>query len=81
LTASVLAQDSDELDALTRQLMALNEAGKYAEAVVVAEQAMALAEARFGPDQPQLARAQQPRLALSYVGPLRRGRAPLQARP
>ena len=54
--------------------------GRYAEAEQLYKRSLALTEKALGPDHPGMARrAQQPRPALSSAGPIRGGRAALQA--
>ena len=55
----------DDLDALNRQIVGLFQAGKYAQATPMAEQALALTERRLGPDHPRLG-ARLSDLALLY---------------
>jgi esterase/lipase superfamily enzyme/Tfp pilus assembly protein PilF len=52
---SALPARSDELGALSDQVQQLYQAGKYSEAVPVAQQALALAEKLHGPDHPDVA--------------------------
>ena len=56
--------------------------GRYAEAEPLYKRALAIREKALGPDHPDVATvAQQPGRAVPSPGPLRRGRAALQARP
>ena len=55
--------------------------GRYAEAEPLYKRALAIREKALGPDHPGRHLAQQPGRALRSPGPLRRGRAALQARP
>ena len=48
------AQDTDEIGTLNGQVGRLYQAGKYAEAVVVARKALELSEQKFGPDHPNV---------------------------
>ena len=54
--------------------------GKYAEATEVAKRALALAEKVLGPEHPHVGPALNNLAGLYEPGPLRRGRAALQAR-
>ena len=55
--------------------------GRYAEAEPLYKRSLAIREKALGPDHPDVATvAQQPGPAPSFAGPLRRGRAALQAR-
>src|SRR5688572_7129135 len=49
---SARAQSGDELDALNAQVNQLYQAGKFSEAIPIAQQALALAERLNGPDHP-----------------------------
>ena len=56
--------------------------GRYAEAEPLYKRALAIREKALGPDHPDVGTsAQQPGRAVSEPGPLRRGRAAVQARP
>jgi tetratricopeptide (TPR) repeat protein len=68
------AQSSDELTALNTQIADLNGAGKYGEAVPLAERALALAERLHGPQNPVVAAALNT-LAGLYVAQGRAGEA------
>ncbi|MEO1610402.1 MAG: tetratricopeptide repeat-containing protein, partial [Pseudomonadota bacterium] len=48
------AQDTDEIGTLNGQVVRLYQAGKYAEAIVVARKALELSEQKFGPDHPSV---------------------------
>ena len=59
----------------------IDDQGRYAEAEPLYKRALAIREKALGPDHPDVGTvAQQPGRALSSPGPLRRGRAALQAR-
>ena len=55
--APLRAQDADDFDALNRQARELRSASKFDEAKKVGERVLALAESRFGPDDPKVASA------------------------
>ena len=56
--------------------------GRYAEAEPLYKRALAIGEKALGPDHPDVGTsAQQPGAAVPWPGPLRRGRAALQAQP
>ena len=48
------AQTTEDLSALNQQVVELYQAGKYAEAISVAQQALALAKKLHGPDHPRV---------------------------
>src|SRR6476660_9119711 len=48
------AQSTDDLSALNQQVVELYQAGKYAEAISIAERALTVAEDRFGTDSIQV---------------------------
>ena len=50
--AGVLAQEANEVYALSQQTWRLHEQGKYAEALLIAQQALALAERTLGEEHP-----------------------------
>ena len=52
--ATAARTQADDLDALNRQIVELFQAGKYAQATPMAEQALALTGRRLGPDHLQL---------------------------
>jgi CHAT domain-containing protein/tetratricopeptide (TPR) repeat protein len=56
-SSTARAQQSDDLNTLNQQVVALYQAGKYAEATDIAQRALALAERRFGPDHARVAAA------------------------
>ena len=60
--------------------MRLYQAGKYAEATEIAKRVLAIREKALGPEHPTSAPRSTTWRALSRPGPLRRGRAALQAR-
>src|ERR1700730_14667343 len=68
ITASMQAraQGTDDLEALSKQVVALYGQAKYAEATEVAKHLLALAEQKFGPDHPSVAPPLN-NLALLYV--------------
>jgi hypothetical protein len=51
------AQQSDDLDALNRQVEQLFQAGKYSEATDIAKRELAVAERQFGPDDAKIGAA------------------------
>jgi CHAT domain-containing protein/tetratricopeptide (TPR) repeat protein len=57
LTADGRAQGTDDFKALTARIDALSRQGKYAEAIEIAEQALALAENKNSPEHEELASA------------------------
>ena len=59
------AQRPDDLDALSRQVVQLYQAGKYVEATGTAKRLLSLAERKFGADHPSVA-ADLNNLALHY---------------
>jgi esterase/lipase superfamily enzyme/Tfp pilus assembly protein PilF len=65
-STSATAQDTNDIDALNRQVVQLYQAGNYAEAERNAERAVRLAEGKFGPDHPNVG------VALNNLGQLYR---------
>jgi tetratricopeptide (TPR) repeat protein len=61
------AQDSNDPDALNRQVEQLYLAGKYVDATEIAKEALTLAERRFGPDRPAVAKALNNLATLYFV--------------
>jgi CHAT domain-containing protein len=51
------AQKADEADALTKRILELYNAGRYADAIPMAQQVLAIREKALGPDHPQVATA------------------------
>ena len=80
LAPPVTAQQADDADALNAKVIRLYHEGKYFEATLVAERALAIREKVLGPDPRCRHRAQQPGRAIPGPGPHRRGRAALPAR-
>jgi len=55
LTASLSAQDTDELTILSRRASQLSRIGNFAEAIPISQRVLALAEQRFAPNHPDVA--------------------------
>jgi len=55
--APARAQTSEELANLTQQVVSLYQAGKYAEAILIAQKALELEEQKFGPNHPHVSTA------------------------
>ena len=78
LTSTTLALA--DVDTLNRQVVQLYGQGRYAEAIDIARQAVAEAEAAFGPDHATTATSLNNLAELYRIdGPLRRGLAAVQA--
>ena len=54
VVATVRAQTSEDLSKFNRQVVRLYQAGKYADAILIARQALQLVEQKFGPDHPNV---------------------------
>ena len=75
-------EDLKRAGQLDQQVTQLYQQGKYAEAVSVAKEVLAIGEKVLGPDHPDVAaEPQQPGSAVQILGRLCQGRAPVPARP